>query len=202
MISAGIVGTGLYVPEEVRTNDWFKKLNMLPTDDIFDKSGVKERRICAKGEMSSDMEAKALLSAVENAGIDIEDIDFIFNGPVINEAIAPGHGPAVKHKAGAKNAATFTVEGTCSSLISQIATAWGMISTGTYKTIACVVGCNWTLAADYTEKTCMIMGDGAAAVIMQPVSPGKGFLAIEGAHKLQIEYNISMLQSHCSMRIL
>jgi len=91
MRSAGIVGTGLYVPEEVRTNDWFKKLDMLPTDDIFDKSGVKERRICAKGEKSSDMEVKALLAAVENAGIKIEDVELILDGPIHRDQPAPGN---------------------------------------------------------------------------------------------------------------
>jgi len=51
MRAAGIVGTGLYVPEEVRTNDWFEQFNLLSLNKIFDQAGVMERRICAKGEM-------------------------------------------------------------------------------------------------------------------------------------------------------
>lgn len=69
MKAAGIVGTGLYVPEEIRTNEWFKQFELLPFDELFDNAGVMERRVCAKREKSSDMETKALLAAVKNAGI-------------------------------------------------------------------------------------------------------------------------------------
>lgn len=179
-MGVGIIGTGIYMPEEVRTNDWFDQFDMYQFDDIFDKAGAKERRICAKGELASDIEAKALLAAVENTpGVNIEDIEFIINCPTVHEMVLPGHGSVVAYKAGANNAATLTTEGSCTALLSAITVAWGMINTRIYNTIACVVSCNWSICADYSEKSCMMMGDGAAAVIMQPVSLGKGVLAID-----------------------
>jgi len=178
MRSAGIVGTGLYVPEEVRTNEWFEDLDLLSFDEIFDEAGVEERRVCAKGENASDMEAKALLSAVENAGISIDDIELILDGPTFQDQPIPGNAAALQYKSGAKNAAAINVETACTSLISQISVAWGMIASGLYDTVACVVSTSWTNIADYTEKNCMFMGDGAAAIIMQPVSKGKGILSV------------------------
>jgi 3-oxoacyl-[acyl-carrier-protein] synthase III len=174
----GIVGTGLYLPKEIRTNEWFKKLNLLPVDnDILDNAGVLERRICAKDEKSSDMETNALLAAVEDAGISVEDIELILDGPCFHDQPQPGNASLVQYKSGAKNAAAINVETACTSLLSQMVIGWGLIKSGIYNTVACIVSSNWTQAADYTEKSCMFMGDGASAVIMQPLSDGKGILS-------------------------
>lgn len=201
MRTAGIVGTGLYVPEKIITNDWFKdfdlpfvtksdapkkvsandwfkEIDLLSMDEIFAEVGVQERRFCAKGESASDMEVKALLAAVENAGISIDDIEMILDGPSLHDELMPGNAAALQYKSGAKNAASMNVETACTSLISQISVAWGMIASGGYNTVACVVSANWTKVADYTEKNSLFVGDGAAAIIMQPVTPGKGVLSV------------------------
>lgn len=178
MKSVGVVGTGLYVPEEVRTNEWFvEQTNLLSINKIFDEAGVKERRFSAKDEMSSDMEAKALLMAVENAGIDIKDVELILDGPNLPDQCTPGNASILQYKSGAINAAAINVDTACNSLISQIDIAWAMIASGRYSTIACVVASMQTKVIDYTEKSCMLLGDGAAAVIVQPVSDGKGVLS-------------------------
>ncbi len=175
--SAGITGIGLYLPEKIRTNEWFKEFDLLPFDDLFDNSGVLERRICGKDEKSSDMETKALLAAVENAGLNIEDLELILDGPNLRDQPAPGNAAIVQYKSGAKNAVAINVESACTSLISQMTIAWGLIKSGVYNTIACIGATDWTKSADYTEKNCMLLGDGAAALIMQPVSHGKGVLS-------------------------
>ncbi|MCL4537696.1 MAG: 3-oxoacyl-ACP synthase III family protein [Nitrospirae bacterium] len=177
MRSVGIVGTGIYVPEEIRTNDWFKQFDLLPFDDLFDNAGVMKRRVCAKGEKSSDMETKALLAAVENAGISIEDVELILDGPNLHDQPQPGNAALVQYKSGAKNAAAINVESACTSLLSQITIAWALIRSGMYNTIACIGASNWTVTADYTEKNCMFLGDGAAALIMQPVSDSRGIVS-------------------------
>ncbi|MEW6739194.1 MAG: 3-oxoacyl-ACP synthase III family protein [Nitrospirota bacterium] len=177
MRNAGIVGTGLYLPEDVRTNEWFKQFDLLPVDELFDNEGVTKRRVCAKGEKASGMETKALLSAVENAGINIEDVELILDGPNLRDQPQPGNAALVQYKSGAKNAAAINVESACTSLLSQITIAWALIKSGMYNTIACIGSTNWTITADYTEKNCMLLGDGAAALIMQPVSEGKGILS-------------------------
>ncbi|QTA87193.1 3-oxoacyl-ACP synthase III family protein [Desulfonema magnum] len=178
MRSAGIVGTGLYVPEEIRSNEWFKQFNLLSLNKIFDEAGVMERRICAKGEKSSDMEAKALLAAVENAGIGVKDIDLILDGPNIHDQASPGNAALLQYKSGASNAVAINVDTACISLISQLEIAWSLIAMGRYDTVACVVATMQTKTADYTDKSCMLLGDGAVAVIVQPVSEGKGILSV------------------------
>jgi len=176
MKSAGIVGTGLYLPEEIRTNEWFERFNLLSLNKIFDHAGVMERRISADGEMGSDMEAKALLAAVENAGINIKDVDVILDGPNLHDQAEPGNAALLQYKSGATNAVALNVGAACVSLIAQLDIAWALIATGRYHTIACVVATMQTKTADYTDKSCMLLGDGAAAVIVQPVSAGKGIL--------------------------
>lgn len=111
MKSAGIVGTGLYLPEEIRTNEWFNDFNLLSVGDIFDSAGVQERRICAKGQSATDMEVQALWSAVENAGISIDDIEMILDGPSLHDQLMPGNAAALQYKSGAKNAVAMNVAG-------------------------------------------------------------------------------------------
>lgn len=178
MKPVGIIGTGGYLPEQVRTNEWFDQFEMVSSIDVFNNSGVKERRIAAKGQLSSDMEAKALIAAVKNAGISIEDIDLILDGPNVNDQISPQNAAALQYKSGAKNAVAMNVDMACASLIPQIEVAWAMIAMGRYNTVACVVATNQSISCDYTEKACMILGDGAAAFILQAVSEGKGILSV------------------------
>ena len=149
MRSVGIVGTGSYLPEEIRTNEWFKQFDLASSLDLFNDSGILERRIHAKGERSSDMEVKALLAAVENAGISVDDIEMILDGATLQDQPMPANAAALQYKSGAKNAAAINVETACTSLISQIGVAWGMIASGIYDTIACVVSTSWTKVADY-----------------------------------------------------
>ncbi|MEW6595138.1 MAG: 3-oxoacyl-ACP synthase III family protein [Thermodesulfobacteriota bacterium] len=124
------------------------------------------------------MEAQAVLAAVETAGIRVCDLDLILVGPTIQDQPMPGNAALVQHKVGASCAA-INVETACTSLLSQMVVAQGLILSGAYTTIACVASANWTKAADYSEKNCMLLGDGASAVILQPVGEGRGIL---GSH--------------------
>ncbi len=199
--SAGIVGTGLYVPKEIRTNAWFmddKRLSLRKDDDVqslqkfLDDVGLKERRICAKNEKITDMEANALLSAVDNAGISIRDIDMILDGPGLHEQPQPGNASLLQHKAGAVNAAAMNLELSCASMISQIIVANAMITSGLYNTVACVVSTNWSKIGDYTTRSPMFLGDGAAAIIMQPVSERKGVLGVHVETKGQYHFGLGI----------
>ncbi len=175
--SAGIVGTGFYVPKEIRTNEWFESFDLMPVNEIFNNTGVKERRISADYEVSSYMEAKALLAAVEDAGIDIKDVDVILDGPNLPDQPSPGNAALLQRKSGAENAIAIDVSTACISLITQLDIAWAMIASGRYKTVACVVASMQTKVADHTEISCMMLGDGAAAMIVQEVPEGYGILS-------------------------
>ncbi|OGR01044.1 MAG: hypothetical protein A2511_17980 [Deltaproteobacteria bacterium RIFOXYD12_FULL_50_9] len=178
MTSVGITGTGIYVPEKKLTNEWFQQFPLLPVDALLDDSGIEERHVCAPGETGADLESKALLDAVANAGISIEDVELILVGSAIQDQPMPGNAAMVQFKSGAINAAAINVESACTSLLSQMTVAYGLIKAGVYKTIACIASATWTATADYTEKNCMLLGDGAAALILQPVSEGKGILGV------------------------
>ncbi len=176
--AVGVIGTGLYVPRQVRDNQWFEQFDMLSLDELFDDSGVQERRVCAEGETGADMEAQAVRAAVNNAGLELDDVELILVGPALHDQPMPGNAAMVQYKSGAQNAASINVESACTTLISQMAMAVGLIRGGLYRNVVCVTSANWTKVADLTEKSCMIMGDGAAAVVMGEVAEGRGVLSV------------------------
>ncbi len=177
MKAVGIIGTGLYVPAEIRTNDWFDQFDLVAAIDVFKDSGIKERRVAGKGELASDMGTKALLAAVENARISINEVDLILHAGT-NDHTLPLNAPVIQYKSGAKNAAAMDVDMACASFIAQLAVARALIATGEYTTVACVCVGYFSIFADYTEKSCMMLGDGASAMIVQSVSAGKGILSV------------------------
>ncbi|MBI5749621.1 MAG: 3-oxoacyl-ACP synthase III family protein [Nitrospinae bacterium] len=175
---AAIVGTGSYLPETVRTNEWFEKFELLTSGtEIFDDSGVIERRVIPDHMKSSDIELLACENVLKKTGINAEEIDLILCNSNIHDQLQPGNGCLIQHKLGAKNAGAFNFDSACTSFINCLIIANSMIVTGECETILIVSSTTWTRVADYTEKKCMLMGDGAGAAILKPVkTEGRGYL--------------------------
>ncbi|MBI3815063.1 MAG: 3-oxoacyl-ACP synthase III family protein [Nitrospinae bacterium] len=175
---AAIVGTGSYLPETIRTNEWFEKFELLTSGtEIFDDSGVKERRVVSDEMKSSGMEILACQDALKKTGIKAEEIDLILCNSNIHDQLQPGNAFLIQHKLGAKNAGAFNFDSACTSFINCLIIANSMIAGGECETILIVSSTTWTRVADYTEKKCMLMGDGAGAVILKPAkTEGRGYL--------------------------
>jgi len=176
----GILGTGKYVPERILTNQQLEK--MVETNDewIVTRTGIKERRIAADNEATSDLAAKAAQEAIASAGLTAEDIDLIIVATVTPDMFFPSTACLVQDKLGAKKAAAFDLSAACSGFIYSLATGVSMIQSGLYKHILVVGAETLSRITDYSDRnTCILFGDGAGAVVIGEVAEGKGFKSFE-----------------------
>ena len=178
MRKAAIVGTGAYIPENIRTNEWFEKFDLVSSGtDIFDNGGVKERRVISDEMKSSDMEVLACRNALEKTGIDANEIDLILCNSNIQDQLQPGNACLIQHKLSANNAGAFNFDSACTGFINCLILSSSMIAIGECETILIVSSTTGTRIADYTEKKCMLIGDGAGAAILKPAkTKGRGYL--------------------------
>src|SRR5262245_44759314 len=160
--TVSIIGTGSYVPEHIMTNADLEKLVETSDEWITSRTGIKERRVAGEEEHTSDLAAKAALSALENAGITAEEIDLILVATVTPDMFFPSTACFVQQKIGAKNAACFDVSAACSGFLYAIEIAQQFITSHTYDTILVIGADKLTSIIDWTDRnTCVLFGDGA-----------------------------------------
>ncbi len=176
----GIIGTGRYVPDKVLTNQELEQ--MVDTNDewITTRTGIKERRIAAPEQATSDLALKAAEQAIAAAGITAEQIDLIVVATVTPDMSFPSTACVLQDKLGAKKAAAFDLSAACSGFIYGLANASQFIATGVYN-YALVVGAEClSRITDYTDRnTCILFGDGAGAAVLGRVPEGRGFKSFE-----------------------
>jgi 3-oxoacyl-[acyl-carrier-protein] synthase III len=176
--SARVAGIGYYLPERVLTNFDFEKMVDTSDEWIVTRTGIRERHIAKTEEASSDLAINAARVAMTDAGVDAKDIDLIVVGTATGDYPFPSTATIVQTSIGAKNAAAFDVAAACSGFIYSVTIAQSMIVAGKARR-ALVVGVE-TLSriTDYTDRTtCILFGDGAGAVILEPCEAGEGILA-------------------------
>jgi 3-oxoacyl-[acyl-carrier-protein] synthase-3 len=179
-IQVGLLGTGCYLPERVVTNEelaerW--KVTTSAADAFLGDFGVRERRVCAPGETASEMEVKAALQALQNAGVKAADVDMVLTGTLLRDRPNPSNAARVCHRMGAVNAFGFDVEAGCATLLHHLVVASAMIKQGAARIVVCTTGTTWSRVADYTSKDGWLLGDGAAALVVGPVDGRRGVLA-------------------------
>ncbi|WP_138496574.1 beta-ketoacyl-ACP synthase III [Paenibacillus pinistramenti] len=176
----GIIGTGMYVPEKVLTNADLEK--MVETNDewIVSRTGIRERHIAAPEQATSDLAYEAAVRALDKAGLKAEELDLIIVATITPDMAFPSTACILQEKLGAKKAAAFDLSAACSGFVYSLATAVNFIGSGMYGN-ALVIGAD-TLSriTDYTDRnTCVLFGDGAGAVVLGPVSEGRGFKSFD-----------------------
>ena len=177
-ITAAITAVGAYVPDYVLTN---KELEtMVDTNDEWIKSrtGVEERRIL-KGENKgvSDMGAPAVLELCKKRGIDPSEIDCIICCTVTPDMLFPATANLIAHKIGAVNAFGFDLFAACSGFLFGVTTGASFIESGRYKKVVVVGSDKMSAIVDYTDRTtCILFGDAAGAVLLEPNEEGFGIL--------------------------
>lgn len=180
MIPVGILGTGSYVPEKVLTNLDLEKMVQTSDEWIITRTGIRERRIAAPDQASSDLAVNAAQRALKSAGITADDIDLIIVSTVTPDMAFPATACLVQERLGAKKAATFDLSAACTGFLYGITCASQFISTGLYKYVL-VIGVEClSRILDWTDRnTCVLFGDGAGAAVLGPVEEGFGFLSFE-----------------------
>ena len=176
--NAGIIGMGHAYPEGILTNADLEKIVDTSDEWITTRTGIKQRHKAAADEYTSQFGSAAALQAIENAGIDVKDIDLIVCATTTPDQIMPSTGALIQARIGAVNAAGMDIFAACSGFLYGLTMVESMIRTGQIR-YALVIGAEvLTKYVDYTDRgTCVIFGDGAGAAVIGPVPEGKGILA-------------------------
>lgn len=179
-MNAGILGLGKYIPERILTN--FDLEKMVDTNDewIRTRTGIEERRIARDDEYTHDMAYEAGKKAIENAGLTPDDIDLIIVATVTQEATFPSVANIIQDRLGASKAAGMDMEAACSGFTFGMVTAAQFIQTGAYKNVLIVGADKLSKITNWDDRsTAVLFGDGAGAVVMGPVSDGRGLLSFD-----------------------
>ena len=170
MIKAAITAVGGYVPDFVMTNDELAKFVDTNDEWITSRTGIKERRVLKEpGKATSDMAVFAVEELLKKRGITALDIDLVIVGTVTGDLIFPSTANILCDKIGAKNACGYDLGAACSGFIFALATGSQFIETGRYKKVVVVGADKMSAIIDYEDRTtCVIFGDGAGAVLLEP----------------------------------
>lgn len=181
--TVSIAGVGSYVPSKVLTNYDLEKLVDTSDEWITSRTGIKERRVAAKDECTSDLAAKAAQRAMKMAGVTGEQIDLIIVATITPDMPFPSTACLVQQKIGAKRAAAFDLEAACSGFIYGIEIAQQFIMSRTYDTVLVIGAEKLSTIVDWTDRnTCVLFGDGAGAVVLKNRPHSHGLLtAVMGA---------------------
>ncbi len=175
-ITAAITAVAGWVPEDRLTN--FDLEKMVDTNDewIRTRTGISERRILrGEGLATSDMIAPAVLDLCKKRGIDPTEIDCMIVGTVTPDMVFPSTANVVCDKIGAVNAWGFDLSAACSGFLFSLTTGASYIESGRYKKVVVVGADKMSAIIDYTDRnTCVIFGDGAACVLLEPNEEGYG----------------------------
>ncbi len=175
-ITAAITSVGGYVPDDKLTN--FDLEKMVDTNDewIRTRTGISERRILkGEGKGTSDMAVPAVLELCKKRGIDPLEIDCLICCTVTPDMVFPATANIICDKIGAKNAFGFDLQAACSGFLFGVTTGASFIESGRYKKVVIVGADKMSAIVDYQDRaTCIIFGDGAGAVLLEPNDEGYG----------------------------
>ena len=173
MINAYIKGTGSYAPKNVVKNDFFESVGS--SDKwIYENLGIKERRI-STGETTSDLAYQAGLIAIQDAGLQVEDIDLIIIATATPDRLAPSCACFVQEKLKASNAVAFDISAVCSGALFATATAVQYIKSGMYKNVLVIGADTFSTITDWNRRDAVFFGDGAGALVLSHTTQDKGF---------------------------
>ncbi|HYJ38649.1 MAG TPA: beta-ketoacyl-ACP synthase III [Chitinophagaceae bacterium] len=177
-VSAAITGVGGWVPDFKLTNADLEK--MVDTNDewIKTRTGISERRILrGEGKATSDLGAPAVLNLCQKRGIDPSEIDCLICCTVTADMMFPATANIICDKVGAKNAWGFDLGAACSGFLYGVTTGAAFIESGRYKKVVVVGADKMSAIVDYSDRTtCVLFGDGAGAILLEPNTEGFGVL--------------------------
>jgi 3-oxoacyl-[acyl-carrier-protein] synthase-3 len=166
--TVSIIGTGSYVPEKILTNADLSRMVNTSDDWITTRTGIKERRIAAKEETTSDMAAKAALKAIGQAKISPKEINLILVATATPDMLFPATACFVQKKIGATNAACLDVSAACAGFLFALEIAQQFITSHTHDTVLVIGAEKLTSITNWTDRnTCVLFGDGAGAAVLR-----------------------------------
>jgi 3-oxoacyl-[acyl-carrier-protein] synthase-3 len=181
--TCSITGVGAYVPARILTNADLERMVETSDEWITTRTGVRERRLAADDEFTSDLAAKAALVAMQRAGVTGEQVDLIITATITPDMPFPSTSCLVQKKIGARRAAAFDLEAACSGFIYGLEVAQQFIMSRTYDTVLVIGAEKLSSIVDWKDRnTCVLFGDGAGAAVLQNRPNAHGLLtAVMGA---------------------
>ncbi|MFA5090927.1 MAG: beta-ketoacyl-ACP synthase III [Candidatus Omnitrophota bacterium] len=185
MKKVGIIGVGEYLPKKVLTNLDLEKMVDTSDDWIVTRTGIRERRIAAKNEATSDLAIKAARAALKDAYIEGKDLDLIIVATITPDMPFPSVACIVQNALGAKKAVCFDICAACAGYVYAITVAQQFISRGTCKNALVIGAETLSTVTDWKDRnTCVLFGDGSGAAVLSEVKSGgilSSYLGADGS---------------------
>ncbi|WP_194847918.1 beta-ketoacyl-ACP synthase III [Candidatus Neptunochlamydia vexilliferae] len=170
---AKIIGVGAYLPERVLSNQDLEKMVDTSDEWIISRTGMKERRLAASDEFTSDMGYEAAKRALENGNIEAEEIDLILVATLTPDYVFPSTACLIQNRLGATGAAAMDVQAACSGYIYALSMAKAYVESGMYKNVLIIAAEKLSSIVDYEDRnTCVLFGDGASACVVSDAKEG------------------------------
>ena len=181
MIKAAITSIAGFLPDNIVTNADLEKIIDTSDEWITSRTGIKQRHLENNPERgTSDMCVEAVRLLCKKRGISPEEIDLLICGTVTPDLVFPSTSNLICAKIGAKNAWGFDLSAACSGFLYALSTGSQFIETGRYKKVVIVGADMMSRIIDYTDRTtCVIFGDGAGAVLLEPTTEDLGIIDFE-----------------------
>ena len=174
-----ITGLGVHAPERVMTNDELAQIVETSDEWIVERTGIRERRVAAPDEAMSDIALPAARAALEQAGADPASVDLVIVATVTPDMLFPSTGALLADQLGSTDAAAYDLSAGCTGFMYALAQAYGMVAAGLSRRALVVGGDVLSKVVNWRDRrTCVLFGDGAGAVVLEPVAGG-GFLGFE-----------------------
>jgi len=187
MKKVGIIGTGEYLPKKVLTNSDLEKMVDTSDEWITTRTGIKERRLAAKNEATSDMAQRAALMALSEARLAPLDIELIIVATITPDMPFPSVACILQNSLGAARAACFDISAACAGFVHAISIARQFIACGIYKNALVIGAEKLSSVTDWKDRnTCVLFGDGAGAAVLAEVKSGgilSSYLGSDGSKK-------------------
>jgi 3-oxoacyl-[acyl-carrier-protein] synthase-3 len=179
-LRAKIISIGSYVPDKILSNHDLEKLVDTSEEWIIERTGIKERRIAAPGQAASDLALEASKAALSDAGIKPRNIDLIIVATATPDMPFPSTACILQDKLAARNAAAFDVSAVCSGFVYGLSVAEAYIKSGQAERILLVGTDVFSKFMDWEDRTtCVLFGDGAGAVLIEPTEGESGILSTD-----------------------
>jgi 3-oxoacyl-[acyl-carrier-protein] synthase III len=178
-VRIGITGLGVHVPAKVVTNAELAGIVDTSDEWIRERTGIRERRIAAPDEALTDVALPAARAALDDAGVEASEIDFLVCATVTPDMMFPTSSALIAHELGMPQAAAYDLLAGCTGFVYAIAQAYAMLSSGLARRALVVGGDVLSKILDWEDRSTLVLfGDGAGAVVMEPVEHG-GFIGFE-----------------------
>ncbi len=177
-IHAAITGVGGYVPDDILSNADLEKMVDTTDEWITTRTGIKERRILkTPGKATSDMGVEVVRQILSKTNTTPDEIDMLICATVTPDTAFPDTANTILDKVGAKSAFGYDINAACSGFLFALTTGAKFIESGMYKKVIIIGADKMSSIVDYTDRTtCIIFGDGAGGVMLEPSTEGNGVI--------------------------